>query len=70
GPIAAPSKASREAAVNPAKGKWLYFVAVNLDTGETEFNVDDTGHNNSRAKLNKWCTASDENYKKCYGKDR
>ena len=65
GPIAAPSRASLEAAVNPADGPWYFFVAVNLDTGETEFNVDNAGHERSRAKLNQWCTASDENRKKC-----
>ncbi len=70
GPISAPGRKSLEAAVNPAKGKWIYFVAVNLDTGETEFNVDEQGHNASRAKLNQWCAASDENYRKCYGRDR
>jgi UPF0755 protein len=70
GPIAAPSKASLEAAVNPAEGDWLYFVTVNLDTGETEFNVDKPGHDRSVAKYKAWCEASDENYKKCYGKDR
>ena len=37
GPIAAPGKAALEAAANPAKGKWLYFVTVNFDTGETKF---------------------------------
>ena len=65
GPIAAPGRASLEAAVNPAEGPWYFFVAVNLDTGETEFNVDNAGHEISRAKLNKWCNASDENRKKC-----
>ena len=37
GPISAPGKAALEAAANPEKGKWLYFVTVNLDTGETKF---------------------------------
>ena len=36
-PISAPGKAALEAAANPEKGKWLYFVTVNLDTGETKF---------------------------------
>ena len=70
GPIAAPSKASLKAAVNPAKGKWLFFVTIDLDTGETEFNNDHKGHLKSKAKLDAWCAASDANYKKCYGKDR
>jgi UPF0755 protein len=37
GPISAPGKAALEAAANPADGKWLYFVTVNFDTGETKF---------------------------------
>jgi UPF0755 protein len=37
GPISAPGKAALEAAANPEKGKWLYFVTVNFDTGETKF---------------------------------
>jgi UPF0755 protein len=65
GPISSPGRKSMEAAVNPAEGDWLFFVAVNLDTGETEFNSTLEGHNASRRKLNEWCTASDENRKKC-----
>ena len=37
GPISAPGRAALEAALEPAAGKWLYFVAVNLDTGESKF---------------------------------
>ncbi len=65
GPISSPGRKSMEAAVNPAEGDWLFFVAVNLDTGETEFNETLAGHNASRQKLNEWCRASDENRKKC-----
>ncbi|MDO9486482.1 MAG: endolytic transglycosylase MltG [Actinomycetota bacterium] len=36
-PINSPGSAAIEAALNPAKGKWLYFVTVNPDTGETRF---------------------------------
>mgnify|MGYP001343444419 FL=1 len=70
GPIAAPSKASLEAAVNPAEGKWLYFVTINLDTGETAFSNTLDEHNANAAKYYAWCQESDANYKKCYGKDR
>ncbi|MGC3956223.1 MAG: endolytic transglycosylase MltG [Propionicimonas sp.] len=70
GPIAAPSLKSLEAAVKPAKGKWRFFVTVNLDTGETEFNEDPAGHQKSANKWYAWCQESDANYKKCYGKDR
>jgi UPF0755 protein len=36
-PINSPGAAAIEAALNPAKGPWVYFVTVNLDTGETVF---------------------------------
>jgi UPF0755 protein len=36
-PINSPGEAALEAALAPAKGKWLYFVTVNPDTGETKF---------------------------------
>lgn len=36
-PINSPGEAAIEAALEPAKGKWLYFVTVNPDTGETKF---------------------------------
>ena len=37
GPIGAPGSLAIDAAVNPAQGEWLYFVTVNLATGETVF---------------------------------
>lgn len=36
-PISNPSTTAIEAAMNPPAGDWLYFVTVNLDTGETKF---------------------------------
>lgn len=36
-PINNPSDATLQAAMNPEPGNWLYFVTVNLDTGETKF---------------------------------
>ncbi len=39
-PINSPGEAALEAALSPAKGKWLYFVAVNPDTRETKFAKD------------------------------
>lgn len=55
GPITAPGKKSMEAAANPAKGDWLYFVAVNLDTGKTNFADDASGHAKNVKKFQKWC---------------
>ena len=36
-PIASPGEKSIDAALNPAPGDWLFWVTVNLDTGETKF---------------------------------
>lgn len=36
-PIDSPGEQAMEAALNPASGNWLYYVTVNLDTGETKF---------------------------------
>lgn len=36
-PINSPGEAAIEAALSPAKGKWLYFVTVDPKTGETKF---------------------------------
>jgi UPF0755 protein len=55
GPIAAPGKASLEAAGNPASGKWLYFVTVNLDTGETKFATTAKGFHKIRREFQSWC---------------
>lgn len=42
GPIASAGDSAIRAAMDPDQGDWLYFVTVNLDTGETRFsnNVD------------------------------
>ena len=37
GPINNPGIAAIDAASNPTKGNWLYFITVNLDTQETKF---------------------------------
>ena len=39
-PIEAPGDKAIEAAANPAKGPWVYYVTVNLRTGETKFTED------------------------------
>ena len=56
GPIANPGDTAIDAAMHPADGAWLYFVTVNLNTGETVFtsNVDD--HNRAVAQWQAWCT--------------
>ena len=39
-PINQPGEAAMAAALSPDEGDWLYFVAVNPDTGETKFTAD------------------------------
>jgi UPF0755 protein len=58
GPIAAPGKASLEAAVNPEPGDWLFFVTVNLDTGETKFAENFEEHQQNVAEFQAWCQAN------------
>ena len=58
GPISAPGKAALEAAGNPDKGKWLYFVTVNLDTGETKFTDSPETHQKNVAQFQAWCKAN------------
>ncbi|NEG69263.1 endolytic transglycosylase MltG [Bifidobacterium choloepi] len=40
-PISNPGDSAIEAAINPPEGNWLYFVTVNLKTGETKFTDSD-----------------------------
>lgn len=68
GPITSPSQKSLEAALNPAKGAWTFFMVVNLDTGETVFSKDAAGHKAAGAQFQQWCTASQANRDKCNGK--
>lgn len=60
GPIGSPGQKTIEAALNPADGSWLYFVAVNLETGETEFNDTKAGHDQAVKKLEAYCAAADD----------
>jgi UPF0755 protein len=57
GPISNPGRAAIEAVVAPAPGAWIYFVTVDLDTGETEFNETWEGHEQSVQKLRAWQAA-------------
>ncbi|MCW2824014.1 MAG: mltG [Aeromicrobium sp.] len=55
GPIGSPGEKTIEAALNPAEGTWLFFVAVNLETGETVFSDTLGEHNQAVAKLQAYC---------------
>ncbi|AEG44378.1 endolytic transglycosylase MltG [Isoptericola variabilis] len=54
GPIANPGAASVEAVVNPADGEWLFWTAVNLETGETKFAETFEEHQRNVAELRAW----------------
>ncbi|MFV0462311.1 MAG: endolytic transglycosylase MltG [Nostocoides sp.] len=57
GPIDNPGLESIVAAAHPTSGPWLYFVAVDPETGETEFATTAQEHAASVAKFQAWCKA-------------
>lgn len=56
GPISNPGDTAIDAAMHPADGDWLYFVTVNLDTGETVFTSNLADHNRAVAQWQAWCS--------------
>lgn len=56
GPIAMPGQLALEAVVNPAEGDWVYFVTVNLETGETIFTSSLREHMTYVPLLRQWCS--------------
>jgi UPF0755 protein len=56
GPIDSPGLSAMQAAIDPTPGPWLYFVAVNPDTGETRFAVDAAAHAANVRLFQKWCS--------------
>lgn len=59
GPIGSPGEKTIEAALNPAEGTWLYFVTVNLETGETVFSNSNDEHSQAVARLQEYCRGTD-----------
>jgi len=55
GPIANPGDTAIDAAMHPADGPWLYFVTVNLETGETVFTETYAQHQQAIEQWTKWC---------------
>ena len=55
GPIGLPGDLAIDAAINPVKGKWFFFVPINLKTGETVFSETAAQHDVAVAKLQAWC---------------
>ncbi|WP_336659528.1 endolytic transglycosylase MltG [Leucobacter sp. USHLN153] len=58
GPIANPGRDAIAAVLDPPAGDWIYFVAVNLDTGESVFSSTQEEHDAATAQLNEWCLAN------------
>jgi UPF0755 protein len=55
GPISNPGDVAINAAMNPADGPWLYFVTVNLNTGETIFTETYREHLRYVDQWQQWC---------------
>ncbi|MCT2998174.1 endolytic transglycosylase MltG [Propionibacterium freudenreichii] len=62
-PISNPGKDAIDAALAPASGDYLYFVTVNLDTGETKFASDSAGHDQNVKEFQTWCQANSDHCK-------
>lgn len=56
GPIGLPGDDAIEAATNSASGPWLYFMPVDLSSGETEFAETIEEHEKNVQRLGEWCT--------------
>jgi len=59
GPIESPGDKAIEAATNPTAGNWIYYVTVNLDTGETKFTKSYDEFLTYKQQLQEWCAGSD-----------
>ncbi len=59
-PIDSPGTDALTAALNPAQTDYLYFVTVNLATGETKFASTLEEHNRNVEQYREYCTTSDE----------
>lgn len=58
GAIGNPGAAAIEAALAPAETDALFFVTVNLDTGETLFAATNEEHEQNRLLFQQWCQAN------------
>ena len=54
GPISNPGDLAIDAALHPVDGPWLFFVTVNLDTGETVFSTTVNEHDAAVAVWQAW----------------
>lgn len=58
GPIGSPGEVTLEAALHPTPGSWLYWVVVNLRTGETVFSTTFAEHQSAVAQFQQYCKTS------------
>jgi UPF0755 protein len=65
GPIGLPGDDAIDSALHPTDGPWLFFVAVNLKTGETVFSTTIAEHDAAVRQWQAWCRASAENMAYC-----
>lgn len=59
GPIAGAGDRAIDAAMHPADGPWMFFVTVNLETGETVFTETVAQHEAAVEQLRAWCRDTD-----------
>lgn len=59
-PISNPGELAIDAALHPADGPWLYFVTVNLETGETVFSTSQAEHEAAVAQWLAWMSEHPE----------
>ncbi|GAA5151502.1 hypothetical protein GCM10025768_17930 [Microbacterium pseudoresistens] len=55
-PISGAGDVAIDAAMHPVDGPWLYFVTVNMDTGETVFTSTYEEHQTYVEQMRQWCT--------------
>ncbi|MBK6874495.1 MAG: endolytic transglycosylase MltG [Kineosporiaceae bacterium] len=58
GAICSPGVVAIQGVLNPVEGPWLYFVAVNPDTGETKYATTEAEFAVLKAELDKWLAAN------------
>lgn len=55
GPVSNPGDVAIDAAMHPAEGPWLYFVTVDLNSGETKFATTYAEHEENVDEWHSWC---------------
>lgn len=58
GPIGNPGAQAIQATIAPTPGDWLFFVVVNLDTGETKFSTTKAQHDEYTRQFQAWYRAN------------